>query len=117
MFFCDLLIKIHFFIIYFFASVSKFSVTEWKNGTAIYYWFSDPVFGLNESLSYLILPMLKNPYVVTLSTWFVLVLELFIAFSVFISAKKYKQIAFFLGLFFHFFIGLFLACGVSILQC
>ncbi len=107
LFFADLLIKIQFFVIYFFASVGKFNSIEWKNGTALYYWFSDSVFGLNDSIGNLILPLLKNAYVLSFSTWLVLFVELLIAYAVISNSKKYKQIMFLIALFFHFFIGLF----------
>ncbi|ATA89041.1 hypothetical protein CGC58_04515 [Capnocytophaga stomatis] len=51
--------------------------------------------------------MLKNPYIVTFSTWGVLLLELLIAISVFLSSQRYKQMIFLAAGFFHLFIGVF----------
>lgn len=106
-FFADLLIRVQFFIIYFFASVGKFNSPEWKNGTSLYYWFSNKVFGLNDFTGSIVLPMLKNPYFLTISTWSVLLVELIIAYSVFSKSNNFKEIVLYLGLFFHLFIGLF----------
>lgn len=105
--FSNFSIKIQFFVIYFFASVGKFSSPEWVNGTALYYWFSDPVFGLNKTLSSTILPLLKNPFLLILLTWGVLILELLIAFSPMVGSKYYNKIMFIVGFIFHLLIGVF----------
>jgi len=101
--FCAFLaIKLQAFTIYFFASTGKFQVTEWTNGTAVYYWFSDSVFGLNENLFHLVTPLLKSPYLVTLLTWSVLLGEFLLALSIFYSHGRFKKIMFFVGILLHF---------------
>jgi antimicrobial peptide system SdpB family protein len=100
------LIRLQVFIIYFFASVGKFSHKEWQEGTALYYWFSEPLFGLNNWLYQIFEPLIKSPLILTLSTWFVLVIELTFAFSYFLKNKKIKLYVFYLGIFFHFFIAI-----------
>jgi antimicrobial peptide system SdpB family protein len=106
-FFSNLLIQIQFFIIYFFASTGKFNSPEWANGTALYYWFSHKVFGLNDLMSGLILPFFQNAYILVISTWSVLLIELLLAYSVFSKSQKFRRIMLYVGLVFHIFIGLF----------
>jgi len=67
-------------------------VEEWKNGTAVYYWFGDSVFGLNEVMLKLITPLLKSPIFITFFTWGVIALELMLALSIF--GVKNKKLSF-----------------------
>ncbi|MEK6495480.1 hypothetical protein AABL85_17170, partial [Myroides odoratimimus] len=108
--------QIQFFIIYFIASVSKFSDINWKNGSALYYWFTEPVFGLNSALKEVVLPIFKSSYILSGSTWLVLLLELFIAFSVFYKNKKLKNFILYLGIIFHFLIGIVFGLWVFFLN-
>ncbi len=101
------LIRIQMFVIYFFASVGKFPSEEWKNGTALYYWFNEPLFGVNEFYLPFVNIILESPILTSLSTWSVLVLELSLAFAYFISSQKTRMIFLFMGVFFHFMIVLF----------
>lgn len=100
------LIKIQFFVIYFFAATGKFASKEWSNGTAIYYWFCDSIFGLNPVMSKLLMPILKFPLIVVSITWLVLIIELAIAFSVFFHNKAYNKIIFIIAVLFHLSIGI-----------
>ena len=99
-----LLIKIQAFIIYFHAAVGKFVVPEWINGTAIYYWFSDPVFGANKHFKPILFWIFKKPLLTFYLNWSVLFLELFISFAIFYPNYRIKKLALILGLIFHFFI-------------
>jgi len=94
--------------IYFHASVGKYTSEEWVNGTAIYYWLDNPIFGLSDYWKKIIFPLLKNPYIVTGMTWGTLLLEvlLFMGITIRKSDTKRKYLLF-LGVFFHLFIGLF----------
>lgn len=65
---------------------------EWKNETAVYYWFGDSVFGLNEVMLKLITPLLKSPIFITFFTWGVIALELMLALSIF--GVKNKKLSF-----------------------
>ena len=102
------IIKLQIFTIYFFASVGKFKSTEWVNGTALYYWVNDNVFGINSSILESISFVLKNPYMITLMTWGVLLLELIISISIFFSFLKLKKVIYYTAIFFHLLIALFL---------
>lgn len=94
--------------IYFHASVGKYASEEWANGTAIYYWFDNPVFGLSDFWRKIMFPLLKNPYIVTGITWGTLLVEilLFMGIAIRKSETKRKYLLL-LGVGFHFFIGLF----------
>ncbi|MFV7236017.1 sporulation-delaying protein SdpB family protein [Flavobacterium sp. ZB4R12] len=102
------LICFQIFVIYFFASVGKFKMEEWKNGTAIYYWLTQPLFGATNFYKPFIDLILFSPILTTFFNWSVLFLELIIAFSLFSTNKKYRGVILIIGITFHFFILLFL---------
>lgn len=99
-----LLIKIQAFVIYFHAAIGKFVVPEWVNGTAIYYWFSEPVFGANKLFKPVLDWMFKKPLLTFYMNWSVMFLELFIAFAIFHPNNRIKKVALIFGLIFHLFI-------------
>jgi antimicrobial peptide system SdpB family protein len=103
-FYSILLIKLQTIVIYFHSSVGKFPVVEWTEGSAIYYWFNDPVFGLNNSLKPFFDIIFKNSILTFYANWGVMFLELFIVLAVITSSKKIKKYALIMGLLFHFFI-------------
>lgn len=106
-YFSYLLISIQVFVIYFHAAVGKFFVEEWVNGTALYYWFYNSFFGMNDYLVPIMNPILKSPIFITILTWGVLVLELSLSFGIFYKKNRTKLIFCVIGIFFHFFIMLF----------
>ena len=61
--------------IYFQACVAKLSHDEWANGTALYYWLSDPLFGAPAWLQPVLHPVLMSSLGVLLLTWVPLVIE------------------------------------------
>jgi antimicrobial peptide system SdpB family protein len=102
-----LLIRFQAVIIYFHAAVGKINTTEWLDGTAIYYWFSNSLFGMPSYLESILDLILKNPIGVVLLTWGVIFLELFIVFAIIQPVKSYKNLALALGIIFHFLIIIF----------
>jgi antimicrobial peptide system SdpB family protein len=98
-----LFIKIQFAILYLNAGISKVFQTEWANGTAVYYWFYNSVFGapfwMREAIGFLF----KNSFSVTMITWGVIFLEIFLSCAVFFK-QKHKYIIFVLAFSFHFLI-------------
>jgi len=111
LFYSFILIKLQAFIIYFFSVINKFSVEQWQNGTAIYYWFTDPIFGLNDNLYNIFEIFLSNPYVIVGLTWGALIIELSLAIFIIMPSKLNKKnlnkIFFFIGLSFHLLISIF----------
>lgn len=96
-----LVIRFQVAIIYFQACVAKFRVEEWANGTALYYWFIHPTFGLPDWLKPLVMPMLTNSMIITFLTWSILVLVAMLFMGLFME-KKYRPHLLKLGLVFHF---------------
>lgn len=96
--------------IYFHAAVGKMRVPEWVDGTALYYWFSDPMFGLQEPLLSWVWPLLSNGAVVASLTWSVVVVELVLAIAL-VTPKGAWPPLLYTGLAFH--AGIFLVHGLA----
>ncbi|WP_266364742.1 sporulation-delaying protein SdpB family protein [Tellurirhabdus rosea] len=97
------LLRLQVALIYFEACVGKFKVAEWADGTALYYWLSNPTFGLSPEMQSLLLPILTNRWLIVLLTWSVLVLEggLFLGLTL---EPKYRRYLLWAGVGFHFMI-------------
>ncbi|MFP2904934.1 sporulation-delaying protein SdpB family protein [Pyxidicoccus sp. 3LFB2] len=92
-------------LVYFHASVGKFKVPEWVDGTALYYWLLDPSIGAPDWLARLMLPVLSHP-VVALLTWSVLLLELGLAVGLVLGPEA-RRVLLPLGFAFHVGIAVF----------
>jgi antimicrobial peptide system SdpB family protein len=94
-------IAIQMAVLYLNAGVAKAFEVEWYNGTAVYYWFYDQMFGaspwLQKSLGFLF----KNSITVSLINWGVIGLEISLFVALFLR-QEYKYLLFILGFFFHF---------------
>ncbi|MFL0061736.1 hypothetical protein [Tenacibaculum maritimum] len=90
-------------VLYLNAGIAKIFAPEWSNGTAIYYWFFDDMFGaplwLQNSIGFLF----KNDLSVSLVNWSVIFLEIFLFVGLFLK-QRYRYVLFILGFFFHFLI-------------
>jgi antimicrobial peptide system SdpB family protein len=73
--------------IYFHAAIGKLAVREWKDGTALYYWFNHETFGAPAWLLPALAPVLHDGVTVSLLTWSVLVLEFFLAMGLLMSRR------------------------------
>lgn len=95
------LIRVQVAVIYFHAAAGKMPVEQWADGTAVYYWFNNPTFGMCEWIRVILLPVLVNPYTVVLLTWGVIAFEwlLFMGISM---RKKYRVHLLVAALLFHF---------------
>lgn len=96
-------IKLQVCVIYFHAAIGKIGVNQWLDGTAPYYWFNHPVFGMSSWLKPLLNPFLTNSYFVFLLSWGVIVWELILAAAIFMEKKHYKRL-FIIAVGFHFLI-------------
>lgn len=96
-----LFIKIQMAVLYLNAGISKIFASEWSNGTAVYYWFYDNMFGapiwIQNSLGFLF----KNDISVSFINWGVIVLELLL-FSALFLRQSYKYLFLIFGILFHF---------------
>lgn len=96
--------------IYFHAAIGKLAVAEWADGTALYYWLTDPAFGAPAWLRPLLNPVLVNPWGVTLLTWGSIGLEVFL-FMALVMPRDRWCIPLALGLAFHFTIAIVQGLG------
>jgi antimicrobial peptide system SdpB family protein len=95
-----MLVRIQVAIVYFHAAVGKFEVTEWTDGTALYYWLLHPTFGVSDWLRPAILPVLLHGTLVALLTWSVLALEFMLAAGL-IAAPQWRRSLLFGGFLLH----------------
>jgi len=100
------MISIQVSIIYLNASISKIFVTEWLNGTAIYYWWTHPTFGSSLWANWMVTPLLTSPFLLKFISWATILLELFL-FTGLVMNRNHRTMMLFLGLGFHFWIIMF----------
>jgi antimicrobial peptide system SdpB family protein len=96
--------------IYFHAAVGKMRVTEWADGTALYYWFHHPTFGANDFVMTLINPIITHSVTVTALTWSIVVLEFALTMGLF-ATRPVRHVLLPLGIAFHF--GIIVIHGLS----
>lgn len=94
------IIRLQVAIIYLHSAVAKCVVPEWENGTALYYWFTDPMFGASDWLQPIITRIVTNSFSVTMLTWSIIVLE-FALFAGLLAQKRYRSILLIFGISFH----------------
>lgn len=95
------IIRLQVAFIYFHAGVGKLEVEEWVNGTATYYWFTEPMFGLSSWLAPIITPLLVSPWGVCFITWGVIVFEILLFLGLTLHSK-WRSTLLILGIAFHF---------------
>lgn len=105
-----LLIKIQLAYLYFQSATSKFSVAEWMDGSALHYWFNNNMHGMNPAISGIVNFLMSNSFILTILTWSVLILEIFLFISIFTRRIPQLKTAFIVGIFFHF--GIILIFGL-----
>jgi antimicrobial peptide system SdpB family protein len=69
-------LRIQVAVVYLHAAAGKMNITEWINGTAMYYWLIHPAFGLGSGLKRIMVAVLAHPFAVLSLTWSVILLEL-----------------------------------------
>ena len=115
-------IRVQVAAIYFHAAVAKLRVTEWADGTAMYYWMSSPTFGPPRGVLHFIMPLLTSASTVALLTWGVVVVEFFLSMGL-LATRPARRVLLWLGLSLHLGIMLFMGlvsfalimCGALIL--
>ncbi|MBT8317780.1 MAG: hypothetical protein HKP59_09130 [Lutibacter sp.] len=104
---CYAIITLQIGIIYFHAGVAKIFVTEWQNGTAVYYWFTHNIFGVSDSLINLTYFLLSSKIVVISITWGTILFELTLFSWLFIKRNNWNwKLLFIMAFLFHFLIAL-----------
>jgi antimicrobial peptide system SdpB family protein len=78
--------------VYLHASIAKLGVTEWANGTALYYWLNDPTFGTPLWLRDFLRPVLSAGPVVAALTWGTIALEFALAVGLFLPKRRWKPL-------------------------
>ena len=81
------MVRVQVAILYLHAAVGKAAVTEWVNGTALYYWLMDPRIGLPTRYQDLGLAVLEPIWATPLITWSPMVLE----YCLFLSLGMARQ--------------------------
>jgi antimicrobial peptide system SdpB family protein len=77
--------------IYFHAAVAKFAVTEWADGTVLWYWLLDPSLGAPGWLTPVLRPLLASAAVAPL-TWSVLALESLLASALILPKSRWAPL-------------------------
>lgn len=95
------IVKLQMCVLYFHSFVGKLPVKEWANGTAVYYWFNDPTFGMCDWLHPILDPILSNSLGVSIITWGAILLEILL-FMAIVMNNKAKYVLLVFGLAFHF---------------
>lgn len=92
--------------VYFHSAVHKlYNTQEWIDGSAMYYWFNNTVFGLNDTMKLLLQPIIDTPLLLFMLNWGVIVFELLLFCAIIASAKTRKTLLI-MGITFHFMIAL-----------
>ncbi|MEA9984601.1 sporulation-delaying protein SdpB family protein [Subtercola sp. RTI3] len=86
--------------VYLNSCLAKLGVPEWLNGTAIYYWLRDPMFGPAGGLSDITNALMVLPIPAAIFTWGPLGLEFFLGISIFLP-RRVKLALLPFGLLFH----------------
>ncbi|MFC4535922.1 sporulation-delaying protein SdpB family protein [Sphaerisporangium dianthi] len=106
----SLVIRVQVAGIYLQASMAKLGKEEWADGTALYYWFGDPQFGIPGWASGVLQPVLASPVGVTLLTWGTVAVEfaLFLGLVARRAARPYLLVS---GLALHASIAILMGLG------
>jgi antimicrobial peptide system SdpB family protein len=78
--------------VYLHASLGKLRSEEWANGTALYYWFTDPYFGAREPLRSALLWCFHSGVVVAFATWGVLIVEGLLGIALFMPRSRHRSL-------------------------
>lgn len=101
-----LTLKIQISYLYLNSAVTKMKNKEWLDGTAVYYYLNDNIYGL-PSLFYNFFKFILETPMIGFVTWGTLILQLVISASIFAS-RRVKQIVFYFALLMHEIFALFI---------
>ncbi|PJJ59213.1 sporulation-delaying protein SdpB family protein [Hymenobacter chitinivorans] len=87
------LIALQMAVLYFHAGIEKmYKLDEWKNGTAVYYFFNDPLFGYPDWMHSIMASALTNAYIVTSLTWGTMIFEVSLFGALFMAPQQRKKL-------------------------
>lgn len=95
-----IIVQIQMAFLYFHATIAKLRVEEWLDGTALFYWFGHPLYGMPEYLYDCTYFLFSNKYIIPIITWSILILEYVLSVS-FLFKDRNKQRVFKVALLFH----------------
>ena len=95
-----LVIRVQVAGIYLNSSIAKLAVTEWRDGTAVYYWISQPVFGAPGWLHGILLAVAATSLGVIAMTWGTLILEFTLGIAIVMPRRSWKYLLV-AGILFH----------------
>lgn len=104
-------IKIQMAACYLVASLAKLTVTEWSNGTALYYWLNSNVFGASGFLLRLLSPVFSSPFLLYVLTISIMLIEFLLFLGLFSRNRSFNNKLFVLGLGFH--LGIWFLVGLG----
>jgi antimicrobial peptide system SdpB family protein len=95
--------------IYFHSSIAKLLVPEWQDGTAMYYWLSNPVFGAPSGLRGVLMPLMRHGNFLAAMTWGPIIVEIFL-FMGLVASRSVRRVLLPLGVGLH--LGILLLMGL-----
>lgn len=105
------LIKVQVSVVYFVACVGKFGSVEWADGTALFYWVRNNVFGAPAFLRAAAEWVTSIPLFVASLTWGTLVLEFLLAICLWLPSGFRTKVLLPTAFLFH--LGIWLVLGIS----
>jgi antimicrobial peptide system SdpB family protein len=93
-------IRLQVALLYLNAAVAKSGVGDWANGTAAYYWFMHPTYGMPSWIAPALRPILTSPWGVIALTWGAMALE-FSLFAGLLARQRLWPLLFWAGIGFH----------------
>ena len=94
------LVRVQVAAIYFHAAIGKFGVEDWVDGTAVYYFSTNSLYGASSAVLLVMRPIVESAIGVTVLTWGTLVLEYLLSAALFMP-KRYWRPLLVLGLSLH----------------
>lgn len=86
--------------VYLHSALGKLAVQEWRDGTALFYWLGDPVFGPAQWLREPLLDLTAQSIFVASGTWGAIALEFALALALVMDRRSWPYLLI-LGLGFH----------------
>ncbi len=99
-------IRVQMAVVYFQAATAKLEISQWVDGTAMYYWLQNPMFGAPATVKGLLLFVFSSPVGVFI-TWAILALEILLFMALVIDPKWWKIVLI---------VGLALHAGIAVMH-